>query len=454
MCMGVVIIHSIIITTIVVAWKRTSKNAPLRWWIVPGVCLKMLAGVVTGLLFLHYYGYSGDSWNMHHSATQLAQIAYKDLGAYLKLLFLNEYYHISQLSYPNMWEQPRYLFAVKLVSIVEVFTQSNYWFTSFYLSLFSFSGLWFLANTLSKLFPATKLAAGFSFLAFPSVLFWSSGLQKESLALGIMSYMLHLFLKALFTDKKLSIGFWLKSGMVWLLTIAGLWQLKFYYLGGLAPVMGSIVLGHWLYKQLLMRGWVKHKIVSFGVFIGVLTSLLLLASFMHPKLKLSQFMHVLVLNHNASFHFSAPDDLIHYTRLQAGYFNLHSSWRSITYNSPLALVSGLFRPFIWEANNKMKLVAGIENLWILSVSIYALIYFLFFQKKRAVTKVKVQDTRLLFACYGVVTYISLLATLLALASPNFGTLVRYKVGFLPFLIYLTHLPLNRQVNVWLAKHTK
>ncbi|MEO1653596.1 MAG: hypothetical protein AAFU64_08630, partial [Bacteroidota bacterium] len=40
------------------------------------------------------------------------------------------------------------------------------------------------------------------------------------------------------------------------------------------------------------------------------------------------------------------------------------------------------------------------------------------------------------------TYIVILYTLLALASPNMGSLARYKIGASPFLIYLLSLPLS------------
>ncbi len=43
---------------------------------------------------------------------------------------------------------------------------------------------------------------------------------------------------------------------------------------------------------------------------------------------------------------------------------------------------------------------------------------------------------LLLPLLALLLYTVLLATLLALSSPNFGTLLRYKVGFLPFLAYL------------------
>lgn len=448
------VVHSILITALVVVWKHTCRQAPLRGWIVPGLCLKILAGIAVGLLFQRYYGYGGDSWNIHHSATELARIAQHDIGAYFRLLLFNDYYHIPHLSYPNMWEQPRYLFVVKLISVVHLFTFSNYWLTSYYLSFFAFFGLWQLANTLTGLFPTTRLAAAFAFLLFPSVLFWSSGLQKESLAIGLIGLMVHQFLLVLFSAQKQSYLFWVKSSILWLITIAWLWKLKFYYLGGLLPVIVTVMLTYQVSKKILNKRKSSTVPVAalLGIFLVIFTVLLFLASLGHPKLHPSEFMHVLVLNHNASFNFSAPDDVIHYTRTEPGFFNITSRVSSLLYNSPKAFASGLLRPFIWEANNKVKLIAGLENVWVLVSMFYTLVYIFLNRRKVRLTITQNSQTLLIFT--GVLTYISLLATLLAIASPNLGSLARYKVGFLPFMIYLIHLPINYKVTEWLDKRKK
>lgn len=441
-------IHYLVITFVIIWWKHTYRQAPLRAWVVPGICLKMLAGIAVGLFFQRYYGYGGDSWNIHHSATELSQIAIQDLQAYTRLLFFNDYYHIPHLSYPNMWEQPRYLFVVKLISVLNLFTGGSYWLTSFYLSLFSFWGLWQLANTLSTLFPATRWAAVVAFLLFPSVVFWSSGVQKESLALGIIGIMVNRFLLAYLPAQKLSYAFWLKSMVIWLVGVAWLWQLKFYYMGGLVPAIASVTLANWALKKWWSSAKVSWQLlIGLLLFIVFLTSLLFVASLSHPKLHLTEFMQVLVLNHNASFNFSSPDDVVHYTRVGGGYFNITSTLDSLLYNTPLAFVSGLLRPFIWEVNSKVKLLAGLENFWIMLMLLHTTIY-VFGSKARAYLR---QNTQVFLLLMGGLTYISLLAILLALASPNFGSLSRYKVGFLPFMAYLLHIPLSQYFNTWWSK---
>ena len=445
-----IIVHTCLITTIAVLWKQASPQAPLRAWIVPGLCLKLLGGVVVGWVFSKIYGYGGDSWNIFYNAQEVSSLATQDLAAYLRLLFFNEYYYLAHLQDPGIWEQPRYLFIVKIASIINLTTQQNYWFTSFYFSLFAFSGLWQAANTLSRLFPATKLAAIFAFVLFPSVVFWSSGLQKESLAIGIMAWLIHWFLDIFCNNRPKSGFYWVKVSIWSLVGLYGLWKLKFYYFGSLIPILVTVALAYWVYACIKSNKKPSQALwLPLVLFISILGILLLTVSFMHPKLHLSEFMHVLVLNHNASFHFSAPDDLIYYYRTDPGFATLTSTTSNLLYNSPLALVSGLFRPFIWEANNKLKLIAGLENLWVLIFTLYTL-FVLFFRRKQLFQE-KPLPIKQRFLIIGAITYIIFLATLLALASPNFGTLVRYKVGFMPVFLYLIHLPLTPPLTRWLQR---
>jgi hypothetical protein len=79
---------------------------------------------------------------------------------------------------------------------------------------------------------------------------------------------------------------------------------------------------------------------------------------LHPNFYLSRFLDVLVTNHNDFVKISRPDAIIHYYQLTA-------SWLSIFINAPWALCSGLFRPFIIEANGLIPTLASLENLVLL-----------------------------------------------------------------------------------------
>ncbi len=128
-------------------------------------------------------------------------------------------------------------------------------------------------------------------------------------------------------------------------------------------------------------------------------------------------------------------DLIYYDGFQ-------SSVGSVLKNAPWALFSGLFRPFPWEAGTPLKLLISIENIFLMVLSATALVN---------VTRVLRSPNRLLL--FSAALYVVLLCVFLALSTPNFGTLARYRVGFLPFFILLisTDNPLLNRLKVFIQR---
>jgi hypothetical protein len=110
-------------------------------------------------------------------------------------------------------------------------------------------------------------------------------------------------------------------------------------------------------------------------------------------------------------------DVIHYQ-------NLEPTVTSLLVNAPWALFSGLFRPFPWEAKTVFQLLVSVEN---------GLLLILLIVSVKSIARCKTIDCLIIWSA---AVYIVLLCTFLALSAPNFGTLSRYRVCFLPFLFFL------------------
>ena len=123
---------------------------------------------------------------------------------------------------------------------------------------------------------------------------------------------------------------------------------------------------------------------------------------------------VVVKNYQAYVNLSNPEDVIHFN-------NLNASVASVLLHAPWAFVSGIFRPFIFEAGNIFQACAALENLMLLVVFIVAIPKIWVYRKQ--ITELHI----------GLVCYVALLSIFLALSAPNFGSLARYKIGFTPFL---------------------
>lgn len=386
------------------------KAYQLGSYFIPGLLFKIVAGISIGLVYKFYY-YYGDTYSFYSEAVDLANIAYQQPIRYFKILLVNdipaEYKELL-----NLVHQPRAFFTAKLLSIVNIFTYNNYWLSGLYFSYFSYAGMWYVANMLASKFKNTRHFAAFAFLFFPSVVFWSSGILKESLVMGCICFIIGFSIPYLILSQKISYPkIILITLFLWILL-----KLKYYYVGILIPVMAANFIV--AYLRFNFKFVQKNYYSHLGSWIIVFLLLLTFATTIHPNLRAGNFVEKMVNTHNQIFEKSDQEDLIAYRKLDP---NL----KSLAANLPLALYSGLYRPGIWEAKNRFQLWVGFENLLLLILTFGAIIGL--FKRHGFPHKILI---------FSMVVFIVILAAFMALSSPNFGTLVRYKIAFMPFFIFL------------------
>lgn len=409
-----IFIHAIILfATSWFFFKRTGTENSFIFWSALG--FKMLMGVALGLVYLYYYS-ANDTWLFFKNATILANHAYKDFDGYLQFLWSSNGVDIwSELSNT----QERSLFLVKILSLFTFITYNNYWISALYFSLISFFASWNLFKVICKHIPQGITPAVIAFLFFPSIVFWSSGLVKETLALAGIYFLTALFVKLIQIPSegrgnRLLQAFRRLTWWEWPLAILSFyvaWNLKYYWTALFMAVFTTSILFFFLQKRILIID--RFKIISWLLIFILLSGIVSLS---HPNFYLSRVLQVLITNHNDFVAISKNSGLIHYN-------NLTANWSSILINSLWALVSGLFRPFVWEATGISSWLAAIENLFLLVFAVA-----LSFRRKA-----ESGNTLLLVSA---LFYIILLCVFLALSTPNLGTLSRYRVGFLPFFVFI------------------
>jgi hypothetical protein len=386
-----------------------SKNAPplsVVYWLA--LTVKLAAGITLGLLYTYYYT-TDDTFNFFKDGVTLSSLARNDFGSYLKFLWKgNESFSIwAQLDAAAL---PRVLFLTKIVSVFCLLTNDNYWLVSLYFSFISFACSWKFVTGMIRFFPTLKVEVLFAFLFVPSVVFWGSGLMKECLAIGSLLFLASIFIKIWFRDR---INFWeIVSGLV---ALWALWQLKYYYAATFIPTIGTA-----LFVKRIVLPRLKIKPGYFEIIVWTVILILAFAgvSLLKENFRADTLFHVIVKNYHAFHALSEPGDAVVFN-------NLQPTAISILLNSPWALFSGLFRPFIWEAQNVLQLLSALENLFLVTLLILSV---------RNWKKVFSTGDRLLVLA--LVSYNIILCIFLTLSTPNFGTLSRYRIGFLPFLVFL------------------
>ncbi len=378
-------------------WRREEHAIRILFW--PALTLKLLGGIALGLIYQEYY-HSGDTFYFFDLAKARTDIFSHDPAGYFNLPWREA---------EGEWKgSARSIFFVNIIAIVNVLTDHNYWITSLWFSFVSFLGSLYLFKSVIRFFPDARPAAALAFLFFPSVVFWSSGVIKESLGLTALLVISGLYLKGMMRQRPGVIEFIFAAFSLWIV-----WNLKYYWMAVFLPVVVTSLAVHFTSIKLKIPS--RWKLLFWWTLFLVLC---LSVSLIHPNFYPERLLQVVIENNRAFTAISAPADVIRYDGLDA-------NWASMIWNSPWALVSGLFRPFLWEAQTSLQWFVSVENLLLLALCLSSLTHVKDF--------IRAQNRLITLS---VIVYVLLLCIFLALSTPNLGSLARYKVGFLPFLIFL------------------
>ncbi len=386
-------------------WSADESSIRKIFW--PALFAKLMAGFCVGWIYMYYYS-TGDTIGYFSDGVMLADFARTDFPSYCWFLWSGD--ETAGIWSNQNFLQSRTLFMVKIVSIVNLLSHDNYWISSLYFSFISFLSAWYLVKVVIRVNGSLRYAAVIGFLFFPSIVLWSSGIIKESLAMASLFFLTSIFLT-----------FWLREPFRWWQWILGslavwlAWKLKYYYLAVFLPV---VIAG--LAVRLLFFGRLRLQPVAYRVLIWCFFFFVpvVITSTTRPNFHSDRLMAVIISN-NAEFQaISNDDDLIHYNSLQP-------TVGSLLQNAPWALFSGLFRKLPWEARTVFQLISSLENIILLLLACAAL---------GNVNKMIRSPYRLLL--FSIVVYTVILCVFLALSTPNFGTLSRYRISFLPFFFLL------------------
>ena len=403
--MGWLLLHILLLAWLSYKAYRMYKPTPLHWYYWPAFAVKLASGIGLGMLYFFYYG-NGDVYNYHHDASQLAALALQQPSSYVSS-WLGAYPQGLDLVYSG---EERALLTAKIFSLFYVFTNSNFWLATVWVSFLSFLASFHLTVRLVRLRPFLQKAAPLAFLFWPSYVFWTSGLLKESLAMICMAYIAATALPAILEGSKLK---WLEVLLSTFLFIL-LFKIKYYYAGLFGPFLLCLLLLSWL-----QRRYAWQEVLACGLYLLLLVAGIAVASQLHPNLYPSRFLDVWIENYHLFASISEETNYVVFEGIQP-------QWRSVVEHIPKAIFAGLFSPlFPAEADNPLKLAAGAENAFLLLLSFFALVGWLLKQGK------KVSLSGL-----AVGIYVLVFALFIAIAAPNYGTLLRYRIGYHPFFVLL------------------
>jgi hypothetical protein len=386
-------------------WLRRRLPAPrLGRWLLPLLALKLLACAFASTLI------DGDPAYYLSWSRTFTQQFWASPAAWLRTLASDEFHfagrHLVFHGFSNT------LFFIKLLSALNLAAMGNALLLGLYCSLFCFVASWELARVVARIWPETPVGAVLvGFLGWPTVVYWTSGIIKESVLVGSGAALTAVVLGWLYGARPVRAGAILAA-----LGLAVLhFQMRFFFAGLLLAALTGLGL-IWLVQRLGggQRRWPQVLLLAAWLAGGAW-----LLGQLSPVFSLNKFTSRLIINYHTMQARSAG-------RPHIAYADLRPTAESLLYHAPQAVAATLSRPWPWEGRQLLYIAAGIENLLLLALVLWS-----------AGAVARGRAGRLPFAVVLVLlTYDVLLAALLGLSMPNLGTLNRYRAALLPYVLLL------------------
>lgn len=399
------------------AVRHRVTDAINRNYYFPALTLKIVGAIALGLLYQFYYS-GGDTFNYHTHGSRIIWEAFMDspLLGWKILTSQGEYIPgiYSFTSQIPFYTDPSSFFVIRVAAIFDLFTFSSYSATAVIFAVISFCGSWVLFYSFYKQNPELHRWLAIATLFIPSVIFWGSGLLKDTLTLAAVGFSTY-SIRFLFIDRKISLS-------VILMLLVSLWILfsvKKYILLCFLP---AALL--WIYARRLAR--IRSLVLK--ILVIPFVTVLLIASGYYAVVLIGMDDPRYSLDRIAITAQITAYDIGFYTGKDAGsgysLGELDGTFTNLMSKAPRSISVSLFRPFLWEVKNPLMLFSGLESLLITGLTLYV------FFRKRLTLFAAFRDPRVIFCLVFSVTF----AFAVGVSTFNFGTLARYKIPMLPFYV--------------------
>jgi len=171
---------------------KNIKDKPLYKWYTKGLMVKVSGAVAVCLIYQLYYA-GGDTVNYYETSKAIANLLYKDSYMFWDVITGNNSsenysYFDSTTGYPVYWRDDKTVYAACLFVPLYFLSFQSFVIMAILLSWICYTGIWRLFLLFNDVFPALEKQFAISFLFIPSVVFWGSGLLKDTVTLSAVGW--------------------------------------------------------------------------------------------------------------------------------------------------------------------------------------------------------------------------------------------------------------------------
>ncbi|MFC2176571.1 hypothetical protein ACFLR1_06355 [Bacteroidota bacterium] len=382
--------------------------------------VKVFGGLVFALLYAFYYG-GGDTINYWMDSSALSSLIFRNPICYLDVMMDNRTiqnfrcFDLTKFIPYYYFRDPQAYTVVRLTSPVYFLTINSFLGCTMIVSIIAFGGIWRLYSVFCEEYPMLYKEFAISFFFIPSVVFWGSGIMKDTYTFTAVCWFVSSVYGVLLKRRNI-------VSNVFYIVVASyiMISMKAYIFVALLP-------GALLWTVFNQINEVENKVVRM-----LAAPVLIMVSIVGAALVFSQASSSLgeygsvdsILEKAVVTQEDLKRDAYGGNTFDIGSFE--PTIPGVLSKMPVAIFAGLFRPTLLDTKNIVMVISALEN----TALMIFLIYVLFQVKFIGFFRYAFSKPMILFA----VIFSLFFSFAVGLTTSNFGSLVRYKIPALPFFL--------------------
>lgn len=383
-----------------------------------GLLAKVYGGLLFAIIYVSYYD-GGDTTAYWIDAGRLAALLTTEPRCFFDILLGNtsmQNFYCFDLgtSAPiHYLRDPQAYSVTRFTSIFHFLSVDSFFGCTILVAWVSFGGVWRLYQVFVEEYPKLQKELAIAFLFIPSVIFWGSGIMKDTFTFTAACWMTSSVYGLLLKQRNV---FW--NTLYAFISAYIMIATKPYVFVALLP--GMLI---WVVFNRIQK--IENPIVRITAAPAIGLVGIVGAAFIFSQASggLGDYGSVDTIMDKAV---ATQEDLKRdaYKGNSFDIGTIDPSVGGMLSKAPVAIFAGLFRPTLLDVRNPLMLISAIENL----VLIVFMIYIMFQVGLLSFIRLIISKPMILFAFVFALFF----SFAVGLTTSNFGSLVRYKIPALPF----------------------
>lgn len=400
------------------ATNKSSNTQLHRAYFLKGLRYKFIGVLFFDLIYLYYYE-GGDSINFYHAMSTLFNLLINYPASFFDFVFSNTPYFPAECIDDAKQQGIIYLLrgsasltTIRIGAILNIFALNKFIPLSIIFAYLSYTFQWKVFQLLCSVYPKLHKQFFYAFLALPSVIFWGSGVGKDSVMISCIFQAFYSFYYVAIFRKSLS-----KHIVLLIIACYFMSLIRGFILFTVLPCL--ILMAVTYYRTAIQSSALRIFVGPVFLIGGIAASIFFVQS-----------LGQTVESYNVESLEQKAEGFRSWHTTQGGSTyslgeDMEFTPMGILRQAPMATAVTLFGPFVWQIRNPVMLLSGLESLLFL----YLFASRVFFNRRLYnLAGVIISDHIIAFA----VPFILILAVAIGLTSFNYGALVRYRIPILPF----------------------